>query len=81
MYHIRRDFAAYLASFSRLLSLNFFLLLRTHSRSVPAEKLDFMASMFRYVPLRAGQRLFEEGELGLSMYIVLRCARFGYQRT
>ena len=39
---------------------------------VPAEKLDFMASMFRYVPLRAGQRLFEEGELGLSMYIVLR---------
>jgi CRP-like cAMP-binding protein len=28
--------------------------------------------MFRYVPLRAGQRLFEEGELGLSMYIVLR---------
>lgn len=49
----------------------------TFTRSVPAEKLDFMASMFRYVPLRAGQRLFEEGELGLSMYIVLRYARFG----
>jgi CRP-like cAMP-binding protein len=43
-------------------------------RGVDSDKLEFLASMFRYVSLRKNDVLFKEGDLGLSMYIVLNGA-------
>ena len=41
---------------------------------VQPHKLDFLTGMFRYKPLRKGDVLFNEGDLGLEMYIVLNGA-------
>ena len=38
--------------------------------SLPESKIPLIGSMFRYVPLRAGETLFEEGSLGQTMYVI-----------
>lgn len=37
---------------------------------VPHSKISLFSSLFHYVPLRAGQPLFEEGSSGQAMYVV-----------
>jgi CRP-like cAMP-binding protein len=41
-------------------------------KDLPVRKIELLSSMLHYVPLKKGQRLFEEGSLGSSLYIVYR---------